>query len=286
MNNNYVLETKMYNLSTRSSCCRILNENTDYKSKLEYHIPNMVSFDESVEYIQFSIPTAIIPCSFYIVNDTNCRLDILINGANSSYNFPYGNYTASYFITQFTIVLGSEWTLTLNNFNSTFTVSNAVQDFTILSTSTISSIMGFSNDVVSSSFSATLPRCCNFLPLPRINLRCAELANTNTVGNNPSSDVITTIINNTRPNGQIYYTNQSQSKLLFRHHNLNRFVVLFTDDDGNPINFNGISSFFTLQFDIYRKHTEKPKRFSDIIEFVNNRKQVIYQEEDMVEENI
>ena len=61
-----------------------------------------------------------------------------------------------------------------------------------------------------------------------------------------------------------------QTELLFRHHELSRFIISFTDDDGNYINFNGISSFFTLQFDIYRRWIPKPPRFSNIIEYVNN----------------
>ena len=49
-----VLETKLFNLSTRGSSGNILN--ADYKSLIEYDIPNMIDRDESVEYIQFSIP--------------------------------------------------------------------------------------------------------------------------------------------------------------------------------------------------------------------------------------
>ena len=130
--------------------------------------------------------------------------------------------------------------------------------------------MGFTDDCISTSKTLTFPRCCNFLPLPRITLRCPQLANTTVIGAINSSDVVITIPNNSKPNGQIYYLNQMQTKLLFRHHEINRFVISLTDDDGNFINFNGISSFFTLQFEIYRKWMPKPPRFSDIIKMVNN----------------
>ena len=276
---NLILETKLFNLSTRGTACKILNSNTDFKSLCEYHIPNMIERDESIEYVQFSIPDAIIPVSFYTVNENNNKLDVIENGVSTSYFFPYGNYNAAYFINQFITLLGSRWNITLNNFNSIFTITNTTYNFSFLGSSTINSVMGFSNTLVSSNKSLTVSRCCNFLPLPRVTIRCAELANTVMIGNNSSSDVIISIPNNSKPNGQIYYQNQSQAKLLFRHHELCRFVISFTDDDGNLLNFNGISTFFTLQFDIYRKYVPKLPRFSNIIEYVNNKTFYNYEEE-------
>ena len=286
---NLVLETKMYNLSTRSSSCNVLNLNPDYKSLVEYNIPNMIDRDESVEYIQFSIPNAVIPVSFYTINNTNCQLDVIENGVNKSYKFSYGNYNATYFIAAFTALLGSNWTISLNNFNSILTITNSQFAFSILGTSTIDSILGFSDTLVSNVSGAintvTLVRCCNFLPLPRITLRCSELANTHMIGHKSTGDVIITIPNNARPNGQIYYQNQSHAKLLFRHHELTRFIVAFTNDDGDLLNFNGISSFFTLQFDIFRKFVPKPPRFSNIIEYVNNKNFETENENYLDEEN-
>ena len=99
-----------------------------------------------------------------------------------------------------------------------------------------------------------------------------------------SSDVLVMTIAS-KPNGgsQIYYLNQSQSRLLFRHHELNRFVVSLSDDDGNLLNFNGLSSFFTFQFDIYRKFTPKLPRFSNVVEYVNNKTFIYPDEEDTIE---
>ena len=150
--------------------------------------------------------------------------------------------------------------------------------------------MGFSDNLSSALIngvnSITLTRCCNYLPLPRICIRCPELANTTIVGSSPADDVLITIPNNSKPNGQIYYQNQTQAKLLFRHHELSRFVVSITDEDGNYLNFNGVSSFFTIQFDIFRKFQPKPPRFSNIVEFVNSKTILYPDEEDMINANI
>ena len=287
-----ILETKLVNLSTRGSACNILNAITDYKSLCEYNIPNMIERDETIEYIQLSIPDATIPVSFYTVNDTNNRLDLTVNGVTKMYIFPNGNYNANYFITQFKTLLGANWNITLSGFSSIFTITNSVYNFTLLGTSTIDSVMGFSTNLSSSLVGAyntvILTRCCNFLPLPRICLRCPELANCTMISGTPSNDIIIAIPNNAKPNGQIYYQNQTQSKLLFRHHELSRFTISLTDDDNNLLNFNGVSSYFTLQFDIYRKFMPKPPRFNNIVEYVNSKTSYLYPDEgeDMIEANI
>ena len=251
-----VVETKLFNLSTRGNACN--NLNGDFKSKCEYLIPNMIDRDESIEYIQFSIPDCVIPVSFYNVNETNNVLSITENGVTTHYKFPKANYSAKTFMAQFRTQVG--FSITLDYTTNKFTVTSSQSDFTINSSSTISNVMGFSENVSSVDWMLTFPRCCNFLPLPRITLRCPELANTCMVGGSSSSDVIITIPTNASNNGQIYYQNQSGAKLLFRHHDLSRFIISFTDDDNNFLNFNGLSSFFTLQFDIYRKYIPKPPR--------------------------
>jgi len=261
-----VQETKLFNLSTRGTACK--NLNGDWKSKCEYIIPNMVERDESIDYIQFSIPDAVIPVSIYNVNETNCVLSVTVNGVTTMYNFPKANYSSVTFITAFNTLLGNTFQITFNHSTSVFTITNTVANFTF-NVSSIGSVMGFSNSVTSVNHSVTLPRCCNFLPLPRITLRCAELANTCMIGGNNSSDVIITIPTNGGNNGQIYYQNQNGAKLLFRHHELSQFIISFTDDDGNLLNFNGLSSFFTLQFDIFRKYVPKPPRFGSIVDHAN-----------------
>jgi hypothetical protein len=274
---NLILDTKKYNLSTRGSGGNILNEDTNYKSSIEYNIPDMIVRDESIEYIQFSIPYAVIPVSFYSVNQNNNKLNILDNATDKSFTFSQGNYTASTFISQFKTLLGANWNLTLNSFDSIFTLTNSINAFTLFKTSSVTSVMGFSTDLTSTLVNGIhtlkLTRCCNFLPLPRVCIRCNELlTNNNMIGNNNrASDLVISIPNNAKPNGQIYYQNTTQIKSLYKGDNLSRIVVNITDDDGNFINFNGISSFFVIQFDIFRQYVPKLPSFSNIINMVNSK---------------
>lgn len=282
-----VLESKIFNLSTRGSAGTILNEDPNFKSRIRFDVPDMIVRDENIEYIQFSVPYAVIPISFYTINEYNRVLKVIENynatfeGTNTTITFPVGNYNASLFMTTFKQLLNGttsgagRWNIILNDIDSSFTITNSSYNFILLENSTISSIMGFS-ETLYSGFPAVavntldLPRCCNFLSLPRVCMRCNDLANSNMVGDFGSSDIILSIPNDSRPNSQIVYQNTTQSKMLFRKDKMDSFIVTLTNDDGQLLNFNGISSFWTFQFDIYRRLSDKLPAFSQITKSVNS----------------
>ena len=97
---NLILDTKKYNLSTRGSGGNILNEERDYKSSIEYNIPDMIVRDESIEYIQFSIPYAVIPVSFYTINQNNNQFDNrqLVNNNQVDNRQLNNNYQQSFYL--------------------------------------------------------------------------------------------------------------------------------------------------------------------------------------------
>jgi len=269
-----IVDSKTYNLSTRSGSCSLLNG--DMKSNVQFDIPDMIHHDDTIEYIQYSIPYCIIPVSFYTVNDTNNILHLMVNGLDAVVKFENGNYNASYFMQQFKSLLGTNngWGITFDTINSRFTITNSYYTFTLYGDSSIDYIMGFSNTSVSSLINSvntlTLSRPCNFLPLPRICLRCPQLSNSgNMKGNVNSADIIITIPNNSKPNGQIVFEN-IYSKTFLKADRIERLNIQLTDDDGNFIDFNGISSFFNIQFDIYRKNPEKLPSFAHIQSLANS----------------
>jgi len=275
-----VLESKVYNFSTRGSAGTVLNEDINFKSKIRFDVPDMIVRDENVEYIQFSVPYAVIPISFYTINEYNRELKVTENASTTTIVFPVGNYNASLFMTTFRKLLNGtndgsgRWNIILNEVDSSFTITNSTYSFILLESSTVSSIMGFSDTISSTIVSALntldLPRCCNFLSLPRVCMRCNDLANSNMVGDFGSSDIILSVPNDSRPNSQIVYQNTTQSKMLFRKDKMDSFIVSLTNDDGQLLNFNGISSFWTFQFDIYRRLADKLPAFSQITKSVNS----------------
>lgn len=263
-----IIDTKQFHLSTRGDAGTPLNG--DFKSQILFSIPDAIVQDDSIDFIYFSIPYVVIPNSFYIINDTNNNLFVLQSSVTTLFTFPTGNYTSQTFITTFKSLLPNQFNITLGVNSNLFTITHTTTTFSLTSASTIDQIMGFSGDTPAIGLSLTLPRVCNFLPLPRICMRCADLANSFISASTDGNDVVLSVPNTAKLNGQIIYNNSSSMKTLFKLTNLNSFVVSLTNDDGSLINFNGISSFFTFQFDIHRKTLAKPLPFNKLVSFINS----------------
>ena len=263
-----IIDIKQFHLSTRGDAGTVLNG--DYKSQIIFSLPDAIVVDDSIDYIYFSVPYVVVPNSFYIINYTNNKLYILQSSVTTLYEFPVGNYTSQSFMTVFKSLLGASFNITLGINSNVFTITHTTTTFSLTSASTIDAFMGFSGTTAATGLSLTLSRVCNFLPLPRINLRCPDLAHSFISASVDGSDVILSVPNNAKLNGQIVYNNTSNMKTLFKLTNLNSFKVSLTDDDGNPINFNGISSFFTFQFEIHRRTLAKPLPFNKLVSFINS----------------
>lgn len=267
-NTNNIVETKILHLSSLSDSGEVLNG--DFKSAVRYNIPDAIVYDDTIEYIYWSIPFCIIPNSNYIINETNNRLDILMLGITTSYYFEFGNYNANLFISKFKSIVPSSFNISLNSINNKFTITNTTNDFSLLTTSTLDYIIGFSDTLSSVDKSISCPRSCNFLPIPRINITCPQLSNSSIMSNiNDISNIILSVPNNAKLNGQIIYQNVSHIKKLFKNDRFDNFTISLCDDNGTPINFNGISFYMSIQFDICRKRIQKPMDFRKLIKMIN-----------------
>ena len=59
---NQIVDTKQFHLSTRGDAGTVING--DYKSQILFNIPDAIVIDDSIDYIHFSVPYAVIPNSF------------------------------------------------------------------------------------------------------------------------------------------------------------------------------------------------------------------------------
>lgn len=266
-----ICDQKCYHLSTRSSSGNILNNDPNYKSHIQYNIPNLIVPDDSIAYIEISIPYVVIPCSFFQINETNNKLVLIEDGITNSYFFEYGNYNADEFMIDFKALVPSRWGITLDKVSYRFTITNTTYSFVLSADSTCDYIMGFNENLTSAVNGAGInsvscPRVCNFLSLPRILLRCTEF------GSGISSeggDVLLAIPNNAKAGGQIVYQNFS-NRTLVKVENITTLTIQLTDEDGNLLNFGGVASFFTLQVNIYRAWLPKPETFMNLVKKNNS----------------
>jgi hypothetical protein len=267
MANNFIQDSKTYCLSTRGADSTVLNEDPNFKSYVAFDIPDFLTPDDSIAYVQVSIPYIIIPVSFFQINETNNMLEVVENSLTYRYYWEYGNYNANEFMTDFRTILPSRYSISIDLVNSRFIITNTTYDFTFTSASTIDYIMGFSDTISSTSRSLSLPRVFNFLPIPRIMLHCPELGNGS---NSQNGDIILAIPNNSRLNSQIVY-NAPQILTLVKTESIQRLTFKLTDEGGKPINFNGVASFWSVQLDIYRKWIPRIETFGSLVKS-NNQK--------------
>jgi hypothetical protein len=266
-----VIETKMLYLSTKSSSGTLLNG--DMKSHVVYDLRSYINFDgdRSVKKITVSMPYALLVNSNYIINQNNSRLSILVGATQTDYDFPYGNYGASSFMTVFSNIV-SGYSISLDQVTNKFTISNPINAFTILGTSTIDYIMGFSDNVVSTLVSginkATMPRVCNYLPNASFQICTIGGVLYNGVvlgsGGNSYGNVLCSIPNVSTNNTQLVYNGTAEE---FQLQGLNQsyLELAIFDNNGDYIDFNGIASFFSLKIKVYRQIERLVGTFSDFL---------------------
>lgn len=274
--NYLVKESKTIHISTQTTTSQ--NLNGSMKSKVSYDVRGYLNFedDASIEYITLEMPYAVMCNSNYIVNQYNNTLVVLYNSVLSTYTLTQGNYNSTTFIAhlQTFLTTGNGWSITLNTTNNKFSFSNTLASFTLKAETTCDYIIGFSGDTSSSLtslYTLTCPRSCNFLPIPRFLLHCNLLNDgimLGTLGTQSSSDILASIPNVSKNNAQIIYENNN-SEFMIKAQNIGNIILTITDDNNREIDFQGISSYFVLKFNIFRYAIKKPMKFDQLVDTIN-----------------
>jgi hypothetical protein len=68
--------------------------NSTLNSKINFEIPRFITKQSNILYHSIKLLHAEIPYSFYIINETNNKLNVNINSINNFYVIPVGNYNA------------------------------------------------------------------------------------------------------------------------------------------------------------------------------------------------
>jgi hypothetical protein len=289
-----VKDSLVLHLNTEASKCIALNG--AYRSKVQYDLRSYINFsaDETIEYVTLSMPYAVITNSNYIVNEYNNVLNFTYAGSTSTTVIPEGNYTIASFITQI-----QSTAIPTNYFVMTY--SNTTNKITLTSTPTYQSlfpgstwgfaanctcdyIFGFSGITQTTGTAITLPRSMNFLPCPRFIIHCNLLNNGLMLSNNSyvgSTDILASIPNVAKLNSQIIYENYS-GEFLVKSLEATSIVISITDDNNNLINFNGISAYFVLRFNVFRHSIEKPLSFRKLTSYINQTAKNIPQSDEYI----
>lgn len=252
------MDVKVLQLSTKSSSGTILNGNK--KSLVTYNIRDYIDFegDNTIDYVQVSLPYACIPNSSYNVSEKNNMLSMSFDGNLYNYTFPVGNYTVSTFIAMWATIVPTNFALTYSGLTSKFTITTTSYSFTVNAESTIDYTLGFSgttSSTLTSAYTLVMPRCYNFLPEPVFNICCPEISNGQALSNGGRfqfSNILATVPNSGKNNVQTVYQSSGEEFIL-KTSSYNQLTIQILSDEGAYIDFNGVACFFALQFKIHRK---------------------------------
>lgn len=260
--------------SDDSGVCK--NAIQSYRSSIEYSLPLLEIDDSNIEYVTLTVPHCTIPCTWYNVDYYNCALCLSVSGTETLYHLQYGNYSYKTFKAALQTLLGSSWSVTLDEVTARFTLQNvsSLEFIVIYSKSTIGKVMGFDANLTSASYIVVFSYVANFNQFPRINFHCKELANSCQVQSNRRcvSDVFLSCPNGAPILGTIIYHGSGISSIISRDvlHNLKTIRIDITDDDDNLINFNSGIVTFSLQWDIYRRLIPRPLlTISELVDSLN-----------------
>lgn len=291
-----VKDTLTLHLNTQADCCIPLNGTK--KSKSFYDLKNYIDFenDDSIEYVTMSMPYAVICNSNYIFYEGNTTIRVVIGGSSYyTFSVPFGNYNVMTFMSWLNSVLN------VAPYNIATTFSSITNKYTFTYSGTTAGIWGFdigttcdyNMGFVSSLYgtyptvvTTTSPYAVDFLPIDRYIIHCNVLSNGLMLTTNSkvsSCDIIASIPNNARLNSQIIYQNTTDSYLV-RSISNNGIVITVTNDNNQEIDFNNVSWYFVLQFNVYRRYLKRPMKFESLITAINSIPKIIPEHVEYLEE--
>jgi hypothetical protein len=270
-----VRDSLTLHLNTQADCCVPLNGTM--KSKCFYDLKNYIDFenDDSIEYVTLSMQYAVICNSNYIFYSGNNTIKLTYNLNTYTHIVPGGNYNVNTFMAYLGTIFPTGMTVTFSSITNKFTFAYTLaagQTWGFDLGTTCDYNMGFSGTLLTTGASVTSPYSVDFLPIDRYIVHCNVLSNGLMLTNNSavsSGDVIASIPNNARLNSQIVYTGTGVEYLV-RSIGNNGITITITNDNNQEIDFNNVSSYFVLQFNIYRRMIKRPLRFNNLISTINS----------------
>ena len=241
--------------------------NNSLKSNLVFIFRNPIVIHKNSIEVKVSLVNAQIPISWYLVNSTNNKFSITVNGEKTTYYFKIGNYNITTFISEWANSVGSNWNLAYSNITNKITFSYN-QSFTFSDDdNSIFGILGFSEGSQYNSSSNVLvaPFCCNFAGLTRLNIKssCFNLNNVDSL-NKGINRTIAVIPVSSAQSGYVFYNNFTQYKNVFKNHEISTIGIEIYDDFKNFIDFNNVDWTMTLQVDVLSEVIQTVDTLDDV----------------------
>lgn len=262
----YIKEKKIININSNDAT---IFRNSSFLSDLTFSFPNILSRDDDVEFLEGGLESAVFPVSFYIINYSNNIFNYTIFHlgvyTNYSITIPVGNYDYKTLFTAMTTLFdanGHHFTLTLNETSGIMTMEYHPTSGRVFyrinhSLSTCFRVLGFDykTDYFPTANILLAPFALNLLGIKKLKIYCPQFSSSNLdTTNYATTTLISTVINDQPPWGQInYYNNTGEAGSKLRVFEMNNIDIRVTDEYGSLVNFNNCDWSMTFVLSTFRK---------------------------------
>lgn len=263
-------EKKIININSKDATIKI---NNSFLSELSFSFPNIVSQNEEIEYLEGGLESAVFPVSFYVVNYSNNIFSYTIFHlavyTNYSITIPVGNYDYKTLFTAMHSAFtanGHNFVLTLNEINGIMTMEYKPTSGRVFyrinhDLSTSFRVLGFDvdTDYFPTANILTAPFPLNLLGIKKLKIFCPQFSNNNLDSTKyATTSLLTTIINDQAPFGQInYYNNTGEYSGRLKVFEMNIIDIRITDEYGASINFNNCDWSMTFVLNLYKQNVNR-----------------------------
>ena len=248
MNVLQLTDSKQFYLTSTSKIGHKMNGTMN--SKINFEIPRFITKQSNILYHSLKLLHAEIPYSFYIINETNNVINLVIASINHFLTIPVGNYNAFTLLTILNTI-DNKITFSLNNSNGKYSIISNFP-FSVLASSTILKIIGgslntlYNGVAVNNKYNLDFPFAVNLLGTRNIFIKCnLILENLQTKTND--NQTLKSIPVNVPPFGLILYNNIENIESLVKNSQIDNLNIEIFDDDNNLINMNNQDWSITLE---------------------------------------
>lgn len=235
-------------------------------SNCVFHLPNIEVAKDEVAYV--NVKQAVLPFSWYNVNETNNVLDIRIaNVRPYTINIPFGNYNINqliaYLHSQFLLFLANDKDLIITYSNQTnkLLFTHHHHNFRLEYSSTCFELLGFGDneDYFSTNISGNTHilesvNGINLFVVRQIYIASDNFILNNINASNPNdTNILASVSVTGNPNSIIHYENTTTRHLIHHLNNVTNLNIKLLDQDSDLLNLNGVNWSITLELIITKK---------------------------------
>ena len=223
-----------------------------------FHLP-VIGIDMKTEKVFVSVKSAVIPYSFYNVNDNNNKLNMVIDEIVYNFVIPVGNYNVNTLSAEIILLINQNMTINYSAKLNKYIFSNS-HNFTFLASSTCFEILGFkNNNDYTSALNGAVYQITSTIGINLFVIKSIYVSSNNFILQNINSNnandtsLLASISVTGQPNSIIYYQNANTKYLIHHLQNITNLHIKLTDQNGNQIYLNDINWQMTIEITILKR---------------------------------